>query len=155
MDLKPQQVTGKRSLCWLWTSSSPPPLRQEYVFALSRYRKARKGPPPPPPKPPYDEAIAALAALDAQQYPLKGMVREYVFELSEIVKRYSERRFGVNAAEFTTEEMLAWLRFPVLQRSSGLLWSGFTARPIRSSSPNICLIRAPFDRFGVEVRGFC
>ena len=38
--------------------------------------------------------MEALSLLDGKTYLAKGMIREYVFELSDIFKRYIERRFG-------------------------------------------------------------
>jgi len=154
MDLKPQQVTGKRSLFWLWCCLTFIALAAAIFFARSLIRKHRKGPPPPPPKPPYEEAMEALAALDAKQYPMKGMIREYVFELSEILKRYSERRFGVNAAEFTTEEMLAWLSVSNLGKEQryAMEWFYRAADPVKFAKylPD----QGTIDRFGIEARAF-
>jgi hypothetical protein len=154
MGLKPQQVTGKRSLLWLWICLGLLALIAAILFARSLIHVYRKGPPPPPPKPPYEEAIEALAALDAKQYPLKGMIREYVFELSEILKRYSERRFGVNAAEFTTEEMLAWLAVSGLEKEQryAMEWFYRAADPVKFAKylPD----QGTVDRFGAEARAF-
>ncbi len=154
MGLKPQQVTGKRSLLWLWMCLALAAIAAVVLFARSLIRKHRKGPPPPPPKPPYEEAMEALAALDAKQYPMKGMIREYVFELSEILKRYSERRFGVNAAEFTTEEMLAWLSVSNLDKEQryAMEWFYRATDPVKFAKylPD----QGTIDRFGIEARAF-
>ena len=154
MGLRPQQVTGKRSLLWLWICLALAGLAAVIFFARSLVRLHKKGPPVPPPRPPYEEAMDALAALDAKQYPLKGMIREYVFELSEILKRYSERRFGVNAAEFTTEEMLAWLSIAKLdkERRYAMEWFYRAADPVKFAKylPD----QETVDRFGVEARAF-
>jgi len=108
-DLKPQQTAGKAPNIYLWAVLLL--LAAALIFFGIRYLvpRFRKIPPPPPPKPPYEEAIEAIRALEAKRYLEKGHVREYVFELSEIFKRYIERRFDINASEFTTEEMIAWL----------------------------------------------
>jgi hypothetical protein len=82
------------------------------------------------------------------------MIREYVFELSEILKRYSERRFGVNAAEFTTEEMLAWLAVSKLEKEQrfAMEWFYRAADPVKFAKylPD----QGTVDRFGVEARAF-
>ncbi len=44
------------------------------------------------------------------------MVREYVFELSEIFKRYIGRRYDTIAPELTTEEIVSWLEFSDISR---------------------------------------
>jgi hypothetical protein len=108
-DLKPPLSAGTPSLAWLWAVLIAGACAALFIFGRRLYRKMQKPSPPPPPKPPYEEAIEALAALDARQYLMKGMVREHVFGLSDIMKRYIERRFVTNASEFTTDEMLSWL----------------------------------------------
>jgi hypothetical protein len=160
MDLKPQQTTGKHPLLWLVTGNRPL-IWLGVLLAIAagilarRYlRKLKKPAPPPPPKPPYDEAIEAIAALEAKQYLLKGMVREYVFELSDILKRYIERSFSINAAEFTTEEMLAWLGISPLDKSlrASMEWFFRAADPVKFAKylPE----QKSIDRFIVEARGF-
>ena len=154
MGLKPQQVTGKQPLLWLWLLLAATVIMVAIFAARYYLRKLKKTPPPPPPIPPYEEAIRALAALDAKQYPLKGMIREYAFELSEILKRYIERRFGINAAEFTTEEMLAWLGISPLDKEIkfSMEWFFRAADPVKFAKflPNRNIV----GRFGVEARGF-
>lgn len=59
-----------------------------------------------PPVPPDARALAALAALDARGLPVRGEVKPYYAELSDVVRRYLEDRFGVRAPEMTTEEFL-------------------------------------------------
>ena len=76
------------------------------IFIKKRLSKPEKL---PPPKPAYEEAIEALGILHGKRYLQQGLIREYVFELSEIFKRYIGRRFGVNAEEYTAEELIAWL----------------------------------------------
>jgi hypothetical protein len=154
MDLKVQQVTGKQPLLWLWLLLAAVMLTVAVIAIRFFLRKLKKAPPPPPPIPPYEEAMRALTALDAKQYPLKGMIREYAFELSEILKRYIERRFGTNAAEFTTEEMLAWLGISPLDKElkASMEWFFRAADPVKFAKflPDRNIV----GRFGVEVRGF-
>jgi hypothetical protein len=154
MGLKPQQVTGKRPLLWLWLLLASGGAIAAVLTTGYYIRKRKKPPPPPPPRPPYEEAADSLDALDAKQYLLKGMVREYVFELSEILKRYIERRFYVNAAEFTTEEMLAWLGISPLdkERKNSMEWFFRAADPVKFA--RFLPERDTVGRFGPEVRGF-
>jgi hypothetical protein len=153
MDLKPQQVTGKRPLLWLWLLLGVWAAAAAALAAWHYILKLKKPPPPPPPKPPYEEALEALTALEAKQYLQKGMIREYVFELSEILKRYIERRFGINAAEFTTEEMLAWLGISQIdkEQKNSLEWFFRAADPVKFAKflPDRDII----SRFGSEARG--
>jgi len=107
-DLKEQQIAGKQSLLWLWIILGLAGLAAITWGGRYLWFQSRKPPPAPPPKAPYEEAMEAIAALRAKKYPCQGMIREYIFELSEIFKRYIGRCFTVNALEYTTEEMLAW-----------------------------------------------
>ena len=81
------------------------------VFAVVRWSARRKGAklpemPKAPPKPEDEEALAALSALE-----LKGLLRGgghklHYFAVSEILKRYFGRRFGFDALESTTSELI-------------------------------------------------
>ncbi len=59
---------------------------------------------------PWQAANDRLDMLQAKQYPEKGMIKEYYTELSDILRRYIEERFALNAPEMTTEEFLGSLR---------------------------------------------
>lgn len=109
-DLKPQQKAGTPSFLWLWLLCAAAAIAG-VVLAVRHYLKKRQQPPaPPPPKPPYEEALEAIRNLEAKQYLMKGMIREFVFEISRILKRYIGRRFDCNAEEFTTEEIVGWIQ---------------------------------------------
>ncbi|MBN2036666.1 MAG: DUF4381 family protein [Chitinispirillaceae bacterium] len=153
MDLKPQQTAGKRPLVWLWLLGAAAIITAAMI-ALRYSRRRKRAPLALPPKPPYEEAMEALAALRAKQYLQKGLVREFVFELSDILKRYIERRFGVNAAEFTTEEMLAWLGISPLDKGQRnvLEWFFRTTDPVKFAKylPD----QDTVERFEYEVCGF-
>ncbi len=79
------------------------------VVYLLRKRRGR-GEPPPPPIPPWEEALDALDTLERGHILDEGDYRAYGFALSEIVRRYLERRFGFPAMENTTEEIMRALR---------------------------------------------
>ena len=55
-------------------------------------------------------AREALDALRAEDLPGKGRVREFYFRLSEIVRGYLGERYGFDALESTTPELLESLR---------------------------------------------
>ncbi len=59
------------------------------------------------PRSPWDEALAALDNLPWRGWLADGQVKLYYYSLSEILKRYIERRYGFNAAEQTTSEIIA------------------------------------------------
>jgi hypothetical protein len=57
--------------------------------------------------PPHEWARRQLATLVAKDLIARGLVQEYYYRISGIVRGYIERRFGVSAPEMTTEEFLA------------------------------------------------
>jgi LPXTG-motif cell wall-anchored protein len=59
-----------------------------------------------PPLPPHVRAFEELEQLAREQLIERGIVREYYFRLSEIFRRYIERRFHIPAVERTTEEIM-------------------------------------------------
>lgn len=76
------------------------------LVALRRVR--RKGElSKPPPRPPHLIAYEELAQLLAMNLIARGRVKEYYIRISDIVRRYIERRFGLRAPDRTTEEFLA------------------------------------------------
>lgn len=64
-----------------------------------------------PPLPPWEEALAALDAIPAEEWLSAGDLKRYYYALSEILKRYIERRFDFGALEQSTSELLASMRF--------------------------------------------
>jgi len=64
-----------------------------------------------PPLPPWEEALLALDAIPADEWLAAGDLKRYYYALSEILKRYIERRFEFGAVEQTTSELLASMRF--------------------------------------------
>jgi hypothetical protein len=154
-DIKGIEQVGTPSLLWLWLLLAAGVVAAA-VTLVRRFRKKKSplGAVTLPLKPPYEEAIEALRLLDEKQYLVKGMIREYVFELSDIVKRYIERRFDTNAAEFTTEEMLDWIRISPLDTSlrRTLDWFFSTADPVKFAKwrPDTDTV----SRLGTDVRAF-
>jgi len=55
---------------------------------------------------PHEIAFEALRALREQDYIGRDMLNAFYIELSAILRRYIERRFGLHAPEQTTEEFL-------------------------------------------------
>ncbi len=79
------------------------------VFLLVRRRRRRRGELPkwtPPPPPPYEIAMRRLTELKEKRLWQSGYLKEFHSELTEIVKAYIGARFGFNALEMTTEELL-------------------------------------------------
>src|SRR5262249_29420449 len=59
------------------------------------------------PLPPWDEALEGLDAMPWREWIETGQAKRYYYALSELLKRYIERRFEFDAAAQTTTEMLA------------------------------------------------
>lgn len=78
------------------------------VFISKKLRK-RKEEPSGFKKPAYQLAYEALEKLKAKNLVGKGDIKEYYFELSNIVRHYIENRFKIKAPEMTTEEFLVTL----------------------------------------------
>jgi len=75
---------------------------------------------------PHEEAHAALVQLRNEDLPGHGRVLEFYVRLSDIVRRYVERRFGIRAPEQTTKEFLAAAsRHPSIVEGHRVLLSGF------------------------------
>jgi hypothetical protein len=68
-----------------------------------RKKKAMRSPPPPA----HEVAYAALDALRATDFDSPEAVHRYYFAISGIVRQYLESRFGLNATDLTTREILA------------------------------------------------
>ena len=60
--------------------------------------------------PPYDEAMLNLEALKRRQLWQNGQEKEYFTGLTDILRVYIDRRFGVNAVEMTSTEIVATLK---------------------------------------------
>ena len=153
-DIKPPFSAGKPSLWWLWALLVLAAAGTG-VFVLVRWLQRRRAArPAPPPPPPYEEAMEALRVLEMDNLLRQGMVQAYVFRLSEILKRYLERRFSFNAQEFTTEEILAWLHASTLARPARASAEWF----MRESEPVKFARFLPDDltleQMGREVRSF-
>ena len=77
----------------------------------------------------YDRALARLDRLRRQGLPDPSHLDAWYVELSDIVRRYIEARFGLRAPELTTEEFLLEARRSAdLSRGHGELLSAFLAR---------------------------
>ena len=74
------------------------------------WRRPRLAQPAGPPQPLEVRTRQALRTLAAEDLPAQGRFKEYYVRLSEIVRAYLGERFGVEALECTSSELLAALR---------------------------------------------
>ncbi len=65
--------------------------------------------PAEPARPPHEIAYEALRTLEADRLPDRGEIKTFHIRASDIVRAYAEGRFGVDALEMTTGEVLARL----------------------------------------------
>jgi len=78
-------------------------------------RIRRRGPaadrpaPGPPARPAHEVALEALARIESSPMLERGQVKEYHIEISDVLRRYVEARFGVTALEMTTWEIIEGL----------------------------------------------
>lgn len=56
--------------------------------------------------PPYEEAMSALQTLKAEKLCEKGQEKEFYTRLTDILRHYLYRRFGISAMEMTSTEIL-------------------------------------------------
>ncbi|MDR0305808.1 MAG: BatD family protein [Chitinispirillales bacterium] len=153
-DLKNQQTTGRASAWWLWLIIIT--LIAAAVFYIyKKFVKSKTAAVPViPQKPPYEEAIEAITILEEKKLLQQGFIKEYVFELSEIFKRYIGRRFDTNAPELTTDEIVSWLESSTVSKELRLNaeWFFRTSDPVKFARwlPD----SQTLERFAKEVRKF-
>lgn len=80
-----------------------------------------------PQLPPYDEAMLALAKIESDKMLEIGQLKEAVFLLSEILKRYIGRRFECHVQESTSSEFRKWIAGSPLSREQKNLLERFIA----------------------------
>ena len=107
-DLKPAETFPNY---WLWVVPALLLLAAALAWAGWRlYRGLRRKREQAASSPPWEQALAALDALPWREWLEAGQVKRYYYALSEVLKRYIERRFEFNAVEQTTTEILASMR---------------------------------------------
>lgn len=74
-----------------------------------RYRKEGVILPKKPEPTPYEQAIRNLHALKERKLWERGMEKEYFTDLTEILRIYLDRRFGINALEMTSRQIMQTL----------------------------------------------
>ena len=85
------------------------------------HARAPDGPVAPavPPRPAHEIAYEAFRALEAERLPENGEIKTFHIRASDIVRAYVEGRFGVQALEMTTGEVLDGLRGRELEAEVG------------------------------------
>lgn len=73
-----------------------------------KYRAIKETPKSLPP--PWIEAQIAFENIPLAEWLKKGLIKKYYYTLTEILKRYLERRYSFNAQEQTTTEIIGHLK---------------------------------------------
>ncbi|HVR30361.1 MAG TPA: BatD family protein [Thermoanaerobaculia bacterium] len=107
-DIKPLQPIDRGSPWALLAAAIAMVMALAALLALAARRRARPAPAPAA-TPAHEIALAALARLGATELSGDDAVRRFYFALSEIVRTYVEGRFGLNATDLTTEEIVGAL----------------------------------------------
>lgn len=85
------------------------------------YRKnGKKLLPARKPTPPYDWAMQQLDRLQEARLTEKGRVKEYYTHLVDILRKYLQGRFGINAMEMTSRQILDTVRANEATRLTGV-----------------------------------
>lgn len=103
------------------------------------------------PLPPWDEALRALDAVPAADWLDQGQIKRYYYTLSEITKRYLERRFSFNALEQTTTEISQNLKLGKAPHREGFV--SFLSRADMVKYAKIVPPRDEMDRAVEAARG--
>lgn len=83
------------------------------LWAYRRYRRRARpvvAAPRVPSRPPHERALEALAALERSGLLDRGAYKEYHIRVSDVLRTYLEGRFGIDAMEMVTEEVVDRLR---------------------------------------------
>lgn len=109
-DIKPLRRIDAASSWLLWTGLA----LAAVALALAawwwwRRRRPDGSAPEAPPVPPYDLAIRELERLRRTDFSDLRELRRYYFAVSAVIRAYVEGRFGLNATDLTTEEILGRL----------------------------------------------
>lgn len=99
-DIKPQATLPLVPL-WAWAIGGIVLVGLAAIWLFRRLRQGRTV----AQLPPYEEALATLDAIAAQDLPGKAAYKAYYTGVTDTVRRYVERRYGLPMLERTTDEI--------------------------------------------------
>lgn len=91
---------------WMWLIAAGVGLGITIAVALWLLRRSSSIAPPPPVLPPDEWALREMERLEGDRLPDRGEFAPFFARLSDIVRDYVERRWGISAPEQTTKEFL-------------------------------------------------
>ena len=121
LDIKPNEDVPVRSWRLVWALLAIAALVAAGLWLRRELAHRRHAAPPPPPRPLPERTRSALEALRAEGLLARGMVREFHFRLSDILRSYLGERFGFEALECTSGELLTEVErrdFPGVDQSA-------------------------------------
>lgn len=81
-----------------------------FLFLWRQYRQKGYIIPKKPEPSPYEIAVSSMLMLKEKKLWEQGMEKEYYTELTDILRTYLFKRFGINAMEMTSRQILACLK---------------------------------------------
>jgi len=105
-DIKPNEDVPVRSWRLLWWLAGALAAAALAWFAIRAWNRPRRPAPAAPPLPLEERTLQALANLEAEGLPERGLQREFHFRLNGLVRAYLGERFGFDALECTSGELL-------------------------------------------------
>lgn len=80
------------------------------IYGIIRYRKTGSVLPVKKPLPPYEAALLAMNNLREKQLWQNGKEKEYYTSLTDILRVYLQKQYGINAMEMTSRQIMKALK---------------------------------------------
>ncbi len=106
-ELKPLRQVETPTPWWQWSAAGTGAVLLGLLGAWLWRRRQQQA--EMPPRPAHEIAFEALARLRQTDFEETEAMRQFHFEISEVVRGYVESRFTLNATDLTTEEITAML----------------------------------------------
>ena len=126
LDIKgPLEIPRSLWSLWPWAVAALGVAALVFLYLRRRGGEAPSAVSREPRLPPYDEAYRALCRLRDSGLLEEGRLKPYFTRLSEIIRRYLERRYLVQAMESTTTQLLDQMRKTALALDDVQLFRDF------------------------------
>jgi hypothetical protein len=109
-DIQPPVALSAGFSSWMWMAGGGLLIAVFAAIFWIHHRRGRNEATKPPDIAPHDLAYGELEALVGRHLIELGQIKQFYREISNILRRYIENRFGIKAAELTTEEFLEGLK---------------------------------------------